>query len=78
MITKTADRKYLVALRGHNHALGEIECFVTLPDTLNTELYGAHVRVAVARAAELNEELNKALVSTLHRIAGSRHADLDT
>ena len=72
LITRKPGRKYQVALSGHDNAFGEIECVVTLPDSLTIDMHGAHMRVAVARAAALNEEFNKALASALHQMAGFR------
>ena len=77
LITRKLGRKYQVSLSGHNHALGEIECLVTLPDTLKTDIHGAHMRVAIARAAELNEELTTVLLAELHRIACSSFENSD-
>ena len=66
IIKKNMGTKYLVALNGHDRALGEIECIVTVPRSAKlTSAEAAQRKSVLARTAQLVEEFSWAIQDAL-------------
>ena len=70
-VKKSFGRKYLITLSGHEHAFGEIECVVNVPNSLNKCSSAAQRRVAIARALDLSAAFHTSLRSKVLELAAS-------
>jgi hypothetical protein len=68
-VKKNIGRKFVVALVGHDHGLGEAEFIVRLPSGAVIDGEAAQRRVVLARALELSDEFASGIRSALEASA---------